>query len=184
MKNIPDLLLSMEEQGVHIFEENGQLKYRTTNGQPIAPGQQQMLKEHKEAIITFLKKQDTALAGSMAQSQLIARHSNGPVPLSFSQERLWFIDQLQGSTNYHITSILHIEGMLIVDALEEAFIRLIRRHNVLRTIFNSVDGEPFRRYKARSTGICPILISPAGPGADQIYCNRRLTGLSIWQRII
>ncbi|MEM8907969.1 MAG: amino acid adenylation domain-containing protein, partial [Bacteroidota bacterium] len=53
------------------------------------------------------------------------------IPLSFSQERLWFIDKLEGSTQYHSAATLHFSGTLDRDALEVAFQGIINRHEVL-----------------------------------------------------
>jgi amino acid adenylation domain-containing protein len=66
----------------------------------------------------------------------IKRHSNsGRIPLSFSQERLWFIHQLEGSLHYHLTEVFHLKGQLDQKALGDALHTIIRRHEILRTIF-------------------------------------------------
>ncbi|GMT96872.1 hypothetical protein KH5H1_09910 [Corallococcus caeni] len=67
----------------------------------------------------------------------------GPLPLSFAQQRLWLIDQLEpGSAAYNIFLALRVEGALDVAALEQAFAALIARHDSLRTVFVSNGGEP------------------------------------------
>ena len=76
---------------------------------------------------------------------LTARPRGDRVPLSFAQERLWFLDQLGLSRSaYNEASALQLDGKLDVAALEKSFEELIRRHEVLRTRFESVDGEPFQ----------------------------------------
>ncbi|RYZ35479.1 MAG: amino acid adenylation domain-containing protein, partial [Myxococcaceae bacterium] len=74
---------------------------------------------------------------------------NGPLPLSFAQQRLWFLEQLepQGAL-YNIPSLLKLEGPLDVAALEHAFNALIHRHEGLRTTFHAEDGKPFQRIDA------------------------------------
>ncbi len=65
------------------------------------------------------------------------------MPLSFSQERLWFIDQLEGSkTPYIELGGLRIIGKLNVLVLEKALSEIVRRHEVLRTSFRTVNGIP------------------------------------------
>nr|WP_277991511.1 non-ribosomal peptide synthetase [Corallococcus macrosporus] len=60
-----------------------------------------------------------------------------PLPLSFAQERLWFIDQLQPNTAaYNIPAVLRMDGALDVEALRQAFEALVRRHESLRTTFH------------------------------------------------
>ncbi|HYO72163.1 MAG TPA: amino acid adenylation domain-containing protein, partial [Archangium sp.] len=64
-------------------------------------------------------------------------------PLSFAQQRLWFMDQLQsGSTAYNIPYALRLEGLLEREALERALEEVMRRHEVLRAFFKSREGEP------------------------------------------
>jgi hypothetical protein len=66
-----------------------------------------------------------------------------PLPLSYAQERLWFIDQLQpNSTAYNMPEALRIEGELDVGALEQAIDEIIRRHESLRTVFQVSQKGP------------------------------------------
>ncbi|MFH6945822.1 non-ribosomal peptide synthase/polyketide synthase [Flavobacterium sp. FlaQc-49] len=67
------------------------------------------------------------------------------IPLSFSQERLWFLDQLQGSTEYHIPVVLRLEGELEVSILEKTLQTIVSRHEVLRTILLSEAGVGYQQ---------------------------------------
>jgi condensation domain-containing protein len=68
------------------------------------------------------------------------------VPLSAAQQRLWFIDQLEGgSTAYHIPLALRLHGELDAGALQSALDALLERHEALRTTFVKVDGQPAQR---------------------------------------
>ncbi|NET13338.1 MAG: amino acid adenylation domain-containing protein, partial [Okeania sp. SIO1H6] len=65
------------------------------------------------------------------------------LPLSWAQERLWFIDQLEGgSETYNDSGVLRIKGNLNDDALKSAIVEIVRRHEVLRTRFEANDGTP------------------------------------------
>ncbi|MFD7899392.1 amino acid adenylation domain-containing protein [Streptomyces sp. NPDC059743] len=67
----------------------------------------------------------------------------GPLPLSFAQRRLWILDQLQpGSTEYLMTAALRLRGELDLAALRTALDGTVARHEVLRTRYPVVDGEP------------------------------------------
>ena len=66
----------------------------------------------------------------------------GPLPLSFAQQRLWFLDQLGSGSAYNISAVLHLEGELNRAALERSLNEIVRRHESLRTNFVLVNSEP------------------------------------------
>jgi amino acid adenylation domain-containing protein len=69
--------------------------------------------------------------------------SSAPAPLSFSQERLWLLSQLNAlGSAYHIPQVLKIDGRLNVAALERSFKEIVRRHEILRTRFKMIGGAP------------------------------------------
>jgi amino acid adenylation domain-containing protein len=71
----------------------------------------------------------------------IAREAT--LPLSFAQQRLWFLDQLEpGTATYNIPHAVRITGQLDVTALTQTLTEMVRRHEVLRTTFPSHDGQP------------------------------------------
>jgi amino acid adenylation domain-containing protein len=64
-------------------------------------------------------------------------------PLSFAQSRLWFLDQLEkGNPAYNIAFALRLQGALDVTLLEQSLNEMVRRHEILRTTFSMVDGQP------------------------------------------
>ncbi|HST58657.1 MAG TPA: amino acid adenylation domain-containing protein, partial [Longimicrobium sp.] len=67
----------------------------------------------------------------------------GALPLSFAQERLWFLDQLEaGGASYNIPAGVRISGALDAGALERALGEIVRRHETLRTVLPRVNGVP------------------------------------------
>ena len=67
----------------------------------------------------------------------------GPLPLSFAQEALWFLDQLvPGQPTFNVTAALRIKGPLDHGALERSLNELVRRHESLRTSFVAIGGTP------------------------------------------
>ncbi|WNV05995.1 amino acid adenylation domain-containing protein [Candidatus Methylospira mobilis] len=80
----------------------------------------------------------------------IARHRmQQAVPLSFAQERLWFLNQFEpDNTFYNIITALKLSGVLDHAALVRAFEEVIRRHEVLRTCFPASDGAPHQQVTA------------------------------------
>nr|WP_244239126.1 non-ribosomal peptide synthetase [Corallococcus carmarthensis] len=98
-----------------------------------------------------------ALAGRLAGltrthgPQLTRVAHDGPLPLSFAQQRLWLIDQLEpGSALYNVPVAVRLEGHLRPDVLERALQEVVHRHDALRTTFVQVGGEPVQRIHADS----------------------------------
>ncbi|WP_038296370.1 hybrid non-ribosomal peptide synthetase/type I polyketide synthase [[Scytonema hofmanni] UTEX B 1581] len=72
----------------------------------------------------------------------VPRTSNTQLPLSWSQERLWFIEQLEGANaTYNMPAAVRLQGNLNISALEQALGEIAKRHEVLRTAFKSEDGK-------------------------------------------
>jgi amino acid adenylation domain-containing protein len=71
------------------------------------------------------------------------RDAMAPAPLSFAQQRLWFLDQLHpGRSTYNIARRIRMDGQLDVDALHRALQGVVARHETLRTTLVAVDGRP------------------------------------------
>jgi surfactin synthase thioesterase subunit len=83
------------------------------------------------------------LAAAVRPGSIPRRSSGGPVPVSFSQRRLWFLDQMEpGNPAYNVFRGVALRGDLNVPALERSLGEIIRRHEILRTTFPMEDGEP------------------------------------------
>ncbi|HJT73166.1 MAG TPA: condensation domain-containing protein, partial [Chitinophaga sp.] len=67
------------------------------------------------------------------------------IPLSYAQERLWLIDKLQGSVAYHMPWVFRLHGAVDVDALNNTFREIIRRHEALRTVLKDNNGIPYQQ---------------------------------------
>ncbi|MEG4588313.1 amino acid adenylation domain-containing protein [Microcoleus sp. MOSTC5] len=67
------------------------------------------------------------------------------LPLSFAQERLWFFDQLEpGNPFYNLCGAVRVTGQLNAEALRQSIEKIIERHEVLRTAFAAVEGQPIQ----------------------------------------
>ncbi|HEU4562041.1 MAG TPA: condensation domain-containing protein, partial [Longimicrobium sp.] len=101
----------------------------------------------------------------------------GALPLSFAQERLWFIDRLDpGSTVYNMALPLRLRGALDVGALERALGEIVRRHEALRTTFTDVDGSPVQVIAPFDGFVVPVEDLSALGEADREAAVRRRAG--------
>ncbi|MEM9566772.1 MAG: amino acid adenylation domain-containing protein [Cyanobacteria bacterium P01_E01_bin.34] len=106
--------------------------------------------------------------------------SSGPLQVSFAQQRLWFLNQLEtNSPFYNIPMGLRMSGPLDVDALRCSFAEIVRRHEILRTTFVSDRGQP-RQVIHESMPITVPLIDLQGlPASDRQAESERLTDIEI-----
>src|SRR6202140_713088 len=80
------------------------------------------------------------------------------LPASFAQERLWFLDQLEpGTAAYNLVRAFRITGPLNTDALTSAVAAVVRRHESLRTVFESVDGVALQLVLPEAKVAVPVL---------------------------
>ncbi|MCB1054045.1 MAG: non-ribosomal peptide synthetase, partial [Acidobacteria bacterium] len=104
-------------------------------------------------------------------------------PLSFPQQRLWFLDQLEGAaTAYHVSQLYHVEGRLSVAALDGAMARLVRRHETLRTVFVATEGKPRQAVLPAMPLALPVVdlggLPPEAGMETARWLQRGLVGLS------
>ncbi|MBD0265851.1 MAG: non-ribosomal peptide synthetase, partial [Tolypothrix sp. Co-bin9] len=96
-------------------------------------------------------------------------------PASFAQQRLWFIDQLlPGNAIYNVPTVIRLTGRLNTSALEQTFKEIVRRHEVLRTTFKVLDGQPLQAISAESCASLTIPLCVLDLGqlpADERECE-------------
>ncbi|TML83111.1 MAG: non-ribosomal peptide synthetase, partial [Actinobacteria bacterium] len=132
----------------------------------------QMSPEKRELLLQRLRE---ARASEPGPERITRRAEDGPLPLSFAQQRLWFLDQLaQGNPFYNADSAVRFDFPLNVSALERALNEIARRHESLRTRFVVVGGraaqvvDPPRRFDL------PVIDLSALPAQDRAAEARRL----------
>ncbi|MEU7763429.1 amino acid adenylation domain-containing protein, partial [Micromonospora aurantiaca (nom. illeg.)] len=80
---------------------------------------------------------------SSPRSEIPRVSRDGPLPLSYGQQQMWFINRLDpGSTEYNVPLCLRLRGALDTPALQRAWAWTVARHEVLRTRYTVVDGAP------------------------------------------
>ena len=98
------------------------------------------------------------MGGALEAPRIAPVPRGGPLPLSFAQRRLWFLDRLSpGSAVYNIPYPLSLAGELDTGALAAALGEVVRRHEVLRTTFPSLDGEPYQAIEPAGDFPFPVV---------------------------
>lgn len=123
--------------------------------------------------IDDLRRQDQGLETPPLQP----RPANAMVPLSYAQQRLWFLFRLEpGNAFYNSPAALRLEGELHLDALQQALDFLVNRHESLRTRFPEVDGEPVQEILPATT-VSLVLedLSHLEPRIRQSQLGKRLS---------
>ena len=106
----------------------------------------------------------------------------GELPLSFAEQRLWFLDQLQGgNTTYNEQEGLRLRGSLQVELLHQALQEIVRRHESLRTNFKAMNGYPVRVILPKLDLPMPIVNLQHLPSAEKLPEVQRLGEQEIQQ---
>ncbi|WP_460860584.1 condensation domain-containing protein, partial [Rheinheimera gaetbuli] len=148
MVSAAKLVQKLNSNGISITAEQGRLITKAAKGKLTAELAVQ-IREHKQELLTFLGN-----AAEVCQSpKVIAITHSNEIPLSFAQQRLWLLEQIDGgSAHYNMPFALRLCGALDAVALQRALDALVLRHEILRTSYHqNKAGEAYQR------------ISPAGP---------------------
>jgi amino acid adenylation domain-containing protein len=137
MKSVENILFDLCGEGVKLWVEGDLLRYKAPHGK-LTPALKTEIADRKAEIIAFLRD---AKSSGHSRIQPIP-HDQNP-PLSFAQQRLWFINQLEpDSSAYNLSGAIRLQGQLDVSALERTLQEIIRRHEALRTNFINQNGQP------------------------------------------
>jgi amino acid adenylation domain-containing protein len=140
-----ELLTHMRTSGAVLNVVDGALKCSAPKGL-LTQDLRDELAMHKPEIIKFLQASQAASRES-AQERTIPISKidrSGPLPLSYAQQRLWFLNQLDPeSTAYNIGAVIRMTGVVNLNALERSLAAIVRRHEALRTTFRQAEGEPY-----------------------------------------
>lgn len=136
-------LLQLKASDVQVWLEGERVRVSMPK-EVVIPGLREQLAARKEEIVAFLKSMRGH--GTVAEEPpLTARGDAGSVPLSFGQQRVWLLHEInkeQGSPYDTLTWNVRIRGRLDADALRRSLAEVVRRHEVLRTTFHLGDAEP------------------------------------------
>jgi hypothetical protein len=149
-KQVIDLLYLAKQDGVEVVLNEERLQIKIADDRSIDENLLREIRDNKQQIIDYLSNDNwksKAVAKNQHEIGRFNREDISKIPLSFSQERLWFIDQLEGSVQYHSPSVLRLKGNLDTGALARSLKTVIDRHEILKTIFHEENGNVFQSIK-------------------------------------
>ncbi|PHM30296.1 non-ribosomal peptide synthetase [Xenorhabdus innexi] len=143
MKSAVQIINEALSQGITLFVADNRLQYET-HRDSIPSELLSEWKLYKQELINFLNQVNSEEEHGAHWLQDIPRDGHAEhYPLSFAQQRLWFIDQLNGgSPQYNCTGDFRLREPMNIKAFEAAIKALLERHEVLRTHFTIIDNEP------------------------------------------
>jgi len=172
MKTIEEFLSYLRSLDVKLWANGDRLRYSAPEG-TLTPTLRAEVVERKTEILTFLHKVEHVSRSTIPPIQPVPR--DGDLPLSFAQQRLWFLDQLEGSSAiYNMPAALHLIGRLHVAALEQSLNEFLRRHEALRTNFATIDEKVAQVIAPTLTVTLPMVDLQALPEGEQSPEVRRL----------
>ncbi|MDJ0580938.1 non-ribosomal peptide synthetase [Crocosphaera sp.] len=142
MKSLEEFLEHLVDLDIKLWIEEGRLRCRASKGK-LTPEIKNELAERKEEIIQFLQQNQLDSSRINIPIKPVPRSKN--LPLSFSQQRLWILEQLEdGNVAYNEGGAVHLEGSLDVKILQKSLEEIVRRHEVIRTNIQTINGEPYQ----------------------------------------
>ena len=164
---VEGLIARLKQEGVTLWLDGDLLRYRSDR-QPLGERELVELRERKDEIILALSR----------SSSLVARRREGALPLSFAQERLWFLEQLGlVGPAYNIVMALRLDGKGNADALAASLTDLVQRHEALRTRYEAVDGIPRQVVGAGTdVGLAQVDLTAVPPSERDARVERLLHG--------
>lgn len=141
-----EIIIRLSESGIHVFLDNGKLKSNALKNS-ISNELTSLIKKHKTQIIKHLEAENVASNQTQTAHKKIkpVSRANNKYPLSFSQQRLWFIQQMEPHNfTYNIPITLPIKRNLHISAAEKALQHIIDRHESLRTVYHDSEEGPFQ----------------------------------------
>ncbi|MEG3904100.1 amino acid adenylation domain-containing protein [Microcoleus sp. B4-C5] len=141
-----EFLSYLRSLDINIFVEGERLRCNAPEG-IITPELRAEISHKKAEIISFLKAANRT--SSLTSTPIVSMGREGNIPLSFAQQRLWFLDQLvPNNPFYNVPAALRLTGTLNFSALQQTFNEIVRRHEALRTNLAVVSNQPFQRIAA------------------------------------
>ncbi len=137
-----ELIARLRDKGIRISARDGALELDAPSGALTEDLRSEIL-AYKPELLRLLSW--SRRSGRATSIPLVPVSRDKPLQLSWSQQRLWFLDQLEpGNPAYNISWTVRLKGALDVSALRAALCDLLERHEALRTVFPAAAGEAYQ----------------------------------------
>ncbi|MDF5727326.1 MAG: condensation domain-containing protein, partial [Rhizonema sp. PD38] len=177
--NLKQFVAELAERGVKLWVESDQLHIHAPKG-VLTSELREELALHKAELLKLLHHSNvTASDTSIPQVPVSLRRN---LPLSFAQEGLWFLSQLEPTNPFYNEPLaLRLHGYLNVKALEKSLNNIIQRHEALRTNFAKVDGQPVQVIAETLTLSVPVVDLGELPEREREFALARLVTAQVQQ---
>jgi amino acid adenylation domain-containing protein len=170
--SVAEFLAELSQRGISIWAEGDQLHYRAARD-ALTPSLREELSQRKAAILAFLRQPPSRPATD--PPPLVPAKREGAIPLSFAQERLWFLQQLEPESFAYVEpNAMQLAGRIAVETLEKSINAVVQRHENLRTTFINIQGTPCQVIAATVHLSLPIIDLTALPAREHEAEMRRL----------
>ncbi|TDF41789.1 amino acid adenylation domain-containing protein [Alteromonadaceae bacterium M269] len=162
MMSTSQFLKSLMDLNITLWLDGDKLRFRAP-AEAMTNEIKQQIKDRKPDLIELLRQQD-----AVEQIELKPVERVEPIPLTYAQQRLWFLDQLEpGVPAYNVSDLHPIKLELDIAALQKAVTAVVERHELLRTVFPSTDGIPRQQILPPMDVPLPVIDLTAYPEDEQ-----------------
>ncbi len=137
--SVIEFLTQLAEKDIRLWVEDGKLRFSAAEGAFTDEIKQEVV-NRKTELIEFLSQ-----AKKAHQEPIPRIPRDQPLALSFAQQRLWFLNQLEpDNSSYNMPTAIRIQGKLDLEVLKKTFSEIICRHEILRTTYREDDETPLQ----------------------------------------
>jgi len=151
--SVTELLSKLRQRDIRLRPEGSRLHLDAPEG-ALTPSLRDSIAAHKAELLRLLNREGE---GAERPEPIRVSRDSTPRPASFSQQRLWFLDQLDpGTSVYNMSRAMRLKGRFSAEAAQKSLEALVARHETLRTTFLSVDGVPMQAIAASAPASLPL----------------------------
>ncbi|BAZ08945.1 amino acid adenylation domain protein [Calothrix sp. NIES-4071] len=163
--NLNQFLAELAKRGVKLWLEGDTLRFRAPQG-VMTSEDRDILVLHKAKVISWLSQNNTS--ANKTEQTIVPISYQREIPLSFPQEQLWFLSQLElDNPSYNELFALRFLGVLNIAALKQSLSKIVTRHAALRTNFTMVNGQPVQVIAESLTLTVPVIDLSHLPAYDK-----------------